>query len=174
MNDAQLINKLCSVAETDAEALAELVQQIQEECRGASTTLIEEWLKDNGNTSTKAAFVAGQIHELALHEMLKRVEAVSTDLRVDLMTTVLDTLVQLRNLLTEQLVPLLDDRTPVDSPSFARACDAAYILICKVEGRAKDKPAERLFWDSSNDDRNREIANWQDERRKAAAAENEI
>jgi hypothetical protein len=90
------------------------------------------------------------------------------------MTTVLDTVLQLRNLLVGQLEPLLDDLTPIDSTSLTRACDASYILICKVEGRAKDKSTERIFWDSSEDDRDREIAEWQEARAKAVAADDEF
>lgn len=174
MNEAELVEKLCSVSESDAAALNALTEEILRGCRESSRTIIEEWLKDNGTSSAKAAFVAGQIHELALNEMLDQVEAVSPDLRVDLMTTVLETVLQLRTLLFEQLEPLLDDLRPLDSPYLTRACDAAYILICKVEGRAKDKAAERSFGESSEDDRDREIAEWKEARAKAIAAADEF
>ena len=174
MNDIELVEKMCQLSEPDVAALDALTQEIQRECREASRTIIAEWLKDSGSGSANAAFVAGQIHELALHEMLNRVEAVSPDLRVGLMTTVLDTVLQFRTLLVEQLEPLLDDVSPVDSPALTRACDAAYILICKLERPAKDLTAERIFGESSADDRDRQIAKWKASRAMLIAAAEEF
>jgi hypothetical protein len=174
MNDVEMVEKMCQLSEPDVAALDALTQEILQECREASRTIVGEWLKDSASGSANAAFVAGQIHELALHEMLNRVEAVSPDLRVGLMTTVLDTVLQFRTLLVEQLEPLLDDVRPVDSPPLTRACDAAYILICKLELRAKDITAERIFGDSSEDARDREIVEWKKARARVIAAAEEF
>src|SRR5262245_53330432 len=174
MNEAELVEKLCSASESDAVALNVLTEAILRDCREPSRAIIGEWLKDNGTNCAKAAFVAGQMHELALNEILNQVEAVSPDLRVDLMTTVVDTVFQLRTLLVEQLEPLLRDLRPLDSADLTRTCDVAYILIRKVVGQAKDKAAERSFGDLSEDDRDREIAEWKEARARMIAAADEI
>jgi hypothetical protein len=174
MTEDELLQELHRLAEDDAAALDELVARILRHCGEAAAVVVGEWARDDGGRSTSAAVVARKLHELALRGMLGRVEAVPADLRVRLMTTILDGAMSLRSLILDQVEPLLEDRTALEPPWPGRARDVAYVLIRRMDGQARDGEADRRYLDASEVDRDDEIAAWERAQADAKAAEMEF
>ena len=174
MTEGELLQELHRLAETDAPGLDALAQAIRQHARDGARVVVGEWLKDTGRQSTNAAVVTRKLHELALHEMLGHAEIVSADLRVRLMTSVLDAAMALRSLILDQVEPLLDNWTPLDPPWSGRARDVAYVLVRRMDGKPRDAAADRAFLAATEDERDAEISAWQDAQAAAKAAEMEF
>lgn len=174
MTEEELLQELRRLAETDAAGLDELAGKILGHCREAPAAIVGEWVRDDGGRSTNAAVVARKLHELALGEMLARVEAVSADLRVRLMTTVLDGAMSLRSLILDQVEPLLDDPTPLEPPWPGRARDVAYVLVRRMDGQPRDGEADRRYLAAPETARDDEIGEWERAQAEARAAEMEF
>jgi hypothetical protein len=174
MTADELLQELRRLAETDLAGLDALAGKILAHCREAPAAIVGEWARDDGGRSTNAAVVARKLHELALGEMLGRVEAASADLRVRLITTLLDGAMDLRSLVLDQVEPLLDDRTALEPPWPGRARDVAYVLIRRMDGQPRDGEADRRYLDAPESERDDEIGAWERAQAEARAAEMEF
>lgn len=174
MTQAELLQELRRLQETDEPGLDALAQAILQHARNGAGAVVREWLRDAGSRSTNAAVVARKLHELALHEMLSHADAVSADLRVRVMTSILDGAMALRALILDQVEPLLENWTPLDAPWSGRVRDVAYVLVRRMDGQSRDAAADRAFLGSTEEDRDAEISGWQDAQAAAKAAEMEF
>ena len=174
MTEAELFQELRRVPETDGAGLDALAQAILEHARSGARAIVGEWVRETGGRSTQAAVVARKLHDLALREMLSHAEGVSADLRVRVMTAILDGAMALRALILDQVEPLLENRTPLEPPWSGRVRDVAYVLIRRMDGQPRDAEADRVFVGSTEANRDEEIAGWQSAQAAAKAAEMEF
>ena len=85
MDELELTNLLVSLVGAVPEDLDEAVRLIKEQCRDSARTVVDEWLRTEPLESANAAYVAGQLYEVTLDELLSRANLVSPELRVKFM-----------------------------------------------------------------------------------------
>ena len=164
MDELELTNLLVSLVGAMPEDLDEAVRLIKEQCRDSARTVVDEWSRTEPLESANAAYVAGQLYEVTLDELLSRANLVSPELRVKFMTTVVDTLLQLRLLILEQLELALDNYAPLDSGG--RVCDAAFSLIQRMKQENKSASSEGTTAGLALSQRDEQILNYKQEREK--------
>lgn len=166
MDELELTNLFVSLVGSMPEDLDEAVRLIKEQCRDSARTVVDEWSRTEPLESANAAYVAGQLYEVTLDELLSRANLVSPELRVKFMTTVVDALLQLRLLILEQLELALDNYAPLDSATGGRVCDAAFSLIQRMKQENKSASSEGTIAGLALSQRDEQILNYKQEREK--------
>jgi hypothetical protein len=173
MTREEVYRRIRELDGSDTSGLQGLGRQIATESRDAPRALVGQWTGRDEQQAAKAGFVVLELEELAMASLLDRFDGSSLTRRVQYMSAVVDTQLQLRQRIVKQLDRILDDRTVLAAGSSApatppdrskRTCDEVYLLGRRVvlvdESLESGFSSEGDFMQLTHDERNSEIRRW--------------
>jgi len=159
MTEQEVVGRLRTLSDSDAEGLWRLAGDIGTQCRGGASVVVDVWLNGAPDRQMPCAFICSNLKELPVQELLARADEVAPERRVRFLDMAVAQQLAAREQILTTLEPLLKDQS--SAGGTYRTCDAAYLLVRRLvrlgRGEAAEFSTEGGFMSLGPEEKDKEI-----------------